>query len=360
MKIAYFDCSSGVSGDMILSALVDAGLDEKYLVNQLKKLLIKKFSLKFLNTKKNGIHAKLAHITGGKRLSKFSEIKKTIASSNISKKIKQQGLKIYSHLAAAESKAHSVPIGSVHFHQIAEVDTIIDIFGALIGLEALKIEKVYSSPLNLGKPAPATVEIIKTLPVYSTDTKNELTTPTGAAIISTLADQFGPIPQMKILNTGAGGGLSNLEKPNILRIYAGTAGGNSFSGDSKILLETNIDDMDSRVFPYVQEKLLQNGANDVWLTNIYAKKGRPGIILSVLTAEENEQRLTDIIFSETTTLGIRRLPVTRRILERTKNGIHKTAKLPGHKGTKKRSVEYAEGVKTAAKENIPLKDILRR
>lgn len=360
MKIAYFDCSSGVSGDMILSSLVDAGLDEKYLVNQLKKLLIAPFSLKFSNIRKNGIHAKLVHITGNNRLSEFSKIKKLINTSKISGKIKQQGLKIYSQLAAAEAKVHSVPIDSVHFHQIAEIDTILDVFGAVIGLDALKIEKIYSSPLNLGQPAPATIEIVKTIPVYSTDMENELTTPTGAAIISALSAQFGPIPQMKIFQTGNGAGQKNLKKPNILRLYIGNDEKVYFSGDNKILLETNIDDMDSRIFPYIQEKLLQNGANDVWLTNIYAKKGRPGIILSAITAEENERGITDILFSETTTLGIRRIPVTRHILKRSKNGIYKTAVLSRQGGAKKRAVEYAEGVKIAAKKNIPLKDVLRK
>lgn len=360
MKIAYFDCSSGVSGDMILSSLVDAGLDGKYLVTQLKKLLIAPFSLKFSNIRKNGIHAKLAHITGGNRLSEFSKIKKIIKNSKLSEKIKCLGLKIYSQLAKAEAKAHSVPVDSVHFHQIAEIDTILDIFGAVIGMDALKIEKIYSSPLNLGQPAPATIEIVKTLPVYSTDIKNELTTPTGAVIISTLAERFGPIPPMRIFQTGNGAGRQNLEKPNIMRVYIGEDEKVYFSGDNKILLETNIDDMDSRVFPYVQEKLLQNGANDVWLTNIYAKKGRPGIILSVITAEENEREIAEIIFSETTTLGIRRLPVTRHILERNKNGIYKTAALSRHGGAKKRSMEYAEGVKIASEKNIPLKDILQK
>ncbi|OGS45657.1 MAG: TIGR00299 family protein [Elusimicrobia bacterium RIFOXYD2_FULL_34_15] len=355
MKIIYFDCSSGVAGDMILSSLIDAGLDEKYLINQLKKLDVAKFSIKFSNILKNGIHAKIAQIEGGEQLREIAKIKKVIKNSKLSEKIKKQGLEIYLTLARAESKAHSIPIDSVHFHQIAEIDTMIDVFGAVIALDTLKIDKVYSSPLNLGKPTPATIEIIKNLPVYSTDPKNELTTPTGAAIISTLTKYFGPIPYMKILQSGTGAGLANFEIPNILRAYIGEEEKRYFSNDKKIVLETNIDDMDPRIFPYIQEKLLKNGADDVWLTNIYAKKGRPGIILSVITTEKNEQKIADIIFLETTTLGIRRIPVSRWILNRRIKNIFKFANL---KKSEKKSVEYEKAKNIAEEKNIPLKDIL--
>jgi len=355
MKIIYFDCSSGISGDMILSSLIDAGLDEKYLIGELKKLPIAKFSLKFSNTLKNGIHSKIAHIEGGEQLREIKKIKKIIKNSKLSEKIKKQGFEIYKTLAQAESKAHSIPINSVHFHQIAEVDTVIDVFGSVIGLNALHIDRIFSSPLNLGKPTPATIEIVKGFPVYSNDTINELTTPTGAAIITTLSESFGPIPYMKILQSGIGAGISNYKMPNILRTYIGIQEKEYFSNDKKILLETNIDDMDPRIFPYIQEKLLQNGADDVWFVNIYAKKGRPGIILSVLLPEEKEHKILDNIFSETTTLGIRRIPVSRWILDRHAKSIYKLAKL---KTSTKRAVEYEKAKKIAIKKNIPLKDIL--
>ncbi|MDD5687110.1 MAG: nickel pincer cofactor biosynthesis protein LarC [Elusimicrobia bacterium] len=355
MKIAYFNCSSGISGDMILSSLVDAGVNEKHLISLLRKIPIAKYSMKFSNIQKNGVHAKFLHLTGGEQIREFSKVKKIIKNSKIPENIKQQGLKIYSKLAYAESKVHSTLIDSVHFHQIAEVDTIIDIFGTAIGLEALKIEKVYSSPLNLGVPAPATIEIIKGIPVYSTSTINELVTPTGAAIISVLAEKYGPIPEMRILQTGTGAGQLDFEKPNVLRIYIGESEKKYFSDDKKIVLETNIDDMDARIFPYVQNKLLQNGACDVWFSNIYSKKGRPGIILSAITTEENELKIADIIFSETTTLGIRRVPVSRWILKRKKEGVYKIAKL---KYLEKKTVEYDEAVKIATKKNIPLLRIL--
>ncbi|HAX62090.1 MAG TPA: nickel pincer cofactor biosynthesis protein LarC [Elusimicrobia bacterium] len=360
MKIAYFDCASGVSGDMIMSALVDAGLSEKYLVGELKKLSIGKFNLRFTDIKKNGMHAKFAEISGGEQLREFSKIKKIIKKSKLKESIKQQGLKIYSKIAAAESTAHSISKSLVHFHEIAEVDTIIDIFGAVIGLDALKIEKVYSSPLNLGVPAPATVEIIKGIPVYSTDDKNELATPTGAAIISTLAEKIGPIPEMKIEKTGAGAGTADFEKPNILRVYIGPSDAtislkNYFSTDEKILLETNIDDMDARIFPYITEKLFENGAVDVWLTNIHSKKGRPGIILSVLAQIKDEKKLADIIFYETTTLGIRRYPTNRWTLTRKKDRIYKVAKLGN---SFKRMTEYEDAVKIAKKTNVPLREVL--
>ncbi|PIU83781.1 MAG: TIGR00299 family protein [Elusimicrobia bacterium CG06_land_8_20_14_3_00_38_11] len=360
MKIAYFDCSSGVSGDMIMSALIDAGLSEKYLVGELKKLSIGKFTLKFTDIQKNGLHTKFAEISGGEQLREFSKIKKIIKKSKLRESIKQQGLKIYSKIAEAESKAHSIAAGKVHFHEIAEIDTVIDIFGAVIGLDALKIEKVYSSPFNLGRPAPATVEIIKGIPVYSTDDKNEFTTPTAAAIISTLAEKVGPIPEMKIEKTGMGAGTSDFEKPNILRVYIGSSDTaispkNYFSTDEKILLETNIDDMDSRIFPYIMDKLFSNGAVDVWMTNIYSKKGRPGIILSVLAQIKDEKKLADIIFYETTTLGIRRYPTNRWTLTRKKDKIYKVAKLGN---SLKQTTEYEDAVKIAKRTNIPLREIL--
>ncbi|MDO8735209.1 MAG: nickel pincer cofactor biosynthesis protein LarC [Elusimicrobiota bacterium] len=360
MKIAYFDCSSGVSGDMIISAFVDAGLSERYLVGELKKLSIGKFTMRFTDIQKNGLHAKFAEISGGEQLREFSKVKKIIEKSKFSEKIKQLGLKIYSKIAEAESKAHSIAKGLVHFHEIAQVDTIIDVFGAVIGLDALKIEKVYSSSFNLGMPAPATVEIIKGIPVYSTDDKNELTTPTGAAIISTLAEKIGPIPEMKIEKTGAGAGTSDFEKPNIFRVYIGTSDAtislkNYFSTDEKILLETNIDDMDARIFPYITEKLFANEAVDVWMTNIHSKKGRPGIILSVLAEKKDEKKLADIIFYETTTLGIRRYPTNRWTLTRKKDKIYKVAKL---ENSLKRMTEYEDAVKIAKRTNVPLREVL--
>lgn len=355
MKIAYFNCLSGVSGDMIMSALVDAGLSEKYLVGELKKLSIGKFNLRFTDIKKNGMHAKFAEISGGEQLREFSKVKKIIKKSKLRESVKQRGLKIYSKIAAAESKVHSIGAGKVHFHEIAQVDTIIDVFGAVIGIDALKIEKVYSSSFNLGMPAPATIEIIKGLPVYSTDDKNELTTPTGAAIISTLAEKIGPVPEMKIEKTGAGAGTADFEKPNILRVYLGSSEKNYFSTDEKVLLETNIDDMDARVFPYITEKLFANGAVDVWMTNIHSKKGRPGIIFSVLAEKKDEKKLADIIFCETTTLGIRRFPVNRWTLIRKKDRIYKIAKLGN---SFKKMTEYEDAVKIAKRANVPLREVL--
>jgi len=363
MKIAYFDCSAGVSGDMILSSLVDAGLSPKYLYNELKKLSVGNFKLSFSDVEKSGIHAKYARITGGEQLKEFSKVKNIISKSNLPKKIKQKGLEIYSKIAAAESKVHAVNIKKVHFHEISELDTIIDVFGAVIGLDALKIQKVYSSPLNLGRPAPATVEIVKGLKIYSTDDKNELTTPTGAAIISAISGKIGPIPEMVIEKTGFGAGTADFcpkdsfgEKPNVLKLYIGSNKQNYFSKDEKIILETNIDDMDARIYPYVMEKLLKNGAVDVWLSNIHSKKGRPGIILTVLTDAKREKKLADIIFYETTTLGIRRFPVSRRILTRKKEKINKIAKLDNRQ--QKKSVEFEKAVKIAAAKKIPLRELL--
>ncbi|MEW6556778.1 MAG: nickel pincer cofactor biosynthesis protein LarC [Elusimicrobiota bacterium] len=359
MKLAYFDCSSGISGDMILSALVDAGLSSEYLVSQLKKLHIGNFTLKFSDTLRQGIHAKFACVHGGQHFKKFSQVREIIEKSKLFKKIKQQSLKIFLKLAKAEAKVHSekgdVDVDSIHFHQLAQVDTMLDIAGAVIGLDALDIEKIFSSPLNLGIPAPATAEIIKGLPVYSTDTEYELTTPTGAAIISTIAADFCPLPLMRVHKTGAGAGTLELDYPNILKIYIGESEKKYFSTDEKILLETNIDDMDPRIYPYLQAKLLQNGAVDVWMTNIYSKKGRPGIILSVLTEKKDEKKIVDIIFSETTTLGIRQVPVSRFILNRTKTEKYKIAKL---QNSVKKSAEFEEAVKIAERKKIPLREVL--
>lgn len=330
MKAMYFDCFSGISGDMIIGALIDLGLDINFLRNELKKFNLKNYKIEAKKIVKNGISAtKFDVITNAKHHHEernMKEINKIVDNSKLDEKIRSTIKKIFNKIAVAEAKIHNEPIDEIHFHEIGAIDTIIDIAGAVIGIKKLGIEKIYCSKLNVGTgfvdfshgkypvPAPATTEILKGIPVYHNNIEAELVTPTGAAIITTLADGFGEMPSMKIEKIGYGAGTKDLEHPNILRIFVGELEKNH---DETInVIETNIDNMNPEIYPYVIDKLMENGALDGYLTNIIMKKGRPAIKLTVLADIKDTDKLCDIIFDETTTLGVRIFRASRKILTR--------------------------------------------
>jgi len=339
MKIAYFDCFSGISGDMTLGALVDLGLDPDLLKGELSKLKLEGYQLSFSKTDKHSIAGTKAHVElthnhnhdhnhdhhHGRHL---SEIRQLIENSDLSDDVKAKAISIFVRLGEAEAKVHDTTIEEVHFHEVGAVDSIVDIVGAAIGISAMGIEKIYSSPLSLGTgftksshgvipiPVPATMELLKGVPVRQTEIKGELVTPTGAAIVTTLSDGFGPMPEMVVDKIGYGAGTKDLaEQPNLLRVSLGAAGG-SYERDTINVVETNIDDMSSQIYDLLIDKLLELGALDVFLTPIVMKKSRPAIKLTALVESPQLEEVCACILAETTTLGVRIYQTGRKKLSR--------------------------------------------
>ena len=306
MKIAYFDCFSGISGDMILGALTDLSNDLTFIQGELKKLGLKGYSLSHRKVKRGVIETTKVDVAGSKKLSSetnLNDILKIIKNSSLSEEIKNDSIKIFRRLAKAEAVVHGTTVNQVHFHEVGAIDSIVDIVGSVIGLHHLNISKIVSSPLNTGSgfvkcdhgtlpvPAPAVVELLKGFPCYSSGIQKELTTPTGAAIITTLADKFSPMPKLKVDKVGYGAGDAELkELPNALRIILGEPSSRRESREDLFVLETNIDDMNPEFYDLVMEKLFQAGAVDVFLTPIIMKKNRPATKLSILTYQQNIEK----------------------------------------------------------------------
>ena len=362
MKTAYFNCSSGIAGDMTIAALASAGLDIVALEKKLKAAMPLKgwrFSVRAEDSLYHFPAVRLDVVGGDKRAGSPVQMINMIKSSKLSAGVKENAVAILNVLVKAEAKVHGVKEDKVHFHEIGSIGTIIDITGVCAGLEMMGVGNVFCSAINTGNPAPASLEIIKQkkIPVYSDNPAFELATPTGIAVMSVLASGFGRMPVMSVESSGISAGGQRVNN-NVLKVLIGQSQHeNSYSGkDEVVLLETNIDDMDPRIYPYVCEKLLACGALDVWLTQVIMKKGRPGLVLSVITAGPLEREVVDIIFTETTTLGIRRMPCQRHILNRQSKGEKKTAQLAGNK--RKVKSEYEVIKRTAIKSKTPLKTLL--
>jgi len=381
MKIAYFDCITGAAGDMILGALVDAGLPVETLREQLAPLgLETEFELQAQKVSKNGFGAMkvavLLHEGKGHRHGRhLAEIEDVIRKSSLAGHIQEKAIGMFRRLAETEAGIHGLPVEHVHLHEVGGVDTIVDVTGALVGLEALGIEQVYASPLPLGRgfvnsthgqiplPAPATVALLKGIPVKGSEIEAELVTPTGALILSTVCVGFGPIPAMILTGLGYGAGGRELPIPNILRLLIGEQLENSGQGgvESLVLLETNVDDDNPEIHGYVMEKLLAAGALDVFFAPIQMKKNRPATLLSVLCHPADVEQLETILFQETSTLGVRRQVVERHCLERKSETVEtpygpvrvKIAQLPG--GMTKRAPEYEDCRRAAEAHGVPLR-----
>lgn len=367
MEIAYFDCSSGISGDMILAAFIDAGLSVPHLKRELTKLQIADYRLQIRNVERKHLPAKQVIVEGEKVFSSPEEIVKVVKKSKLNRRIKEKALNIFSSLTVAERKVHKIGRNSVvHLDELANLDTLIDLVGSCIAIENFKLDKVYASPINVGSAAPVAIELLRGLPIYTDNTGEELATPTGAAIISHIAKDFGPMPLMKIEKYGFGAGSKDLfNQPNLLRLSIGKTisspcSTSGYEYEEVLLLDTNIDDMNPQIYPYVMEKLFKKGALDVWLTPVQMKKGRPGIVLSCLIKSEKKEEIIDLLFRETTTLGIRLLPWGRVKLRRKvkKNPSGLVYKVGQGKNFKKGKIEYATAVKFVRKSAVPLKNIL--
>ena len=345
MKIAYLDCFSGIAGDMLLGALVDCGVDLSALEQEVGRLEIKGIRWQREKVRRSMLMATRVVVTASpdQPHRRYLEIVERIRSAGFSSRVEQQALGIFQRLGEVEASLHGWSLEQVHFHEVGAVDSIADIVGNCIGLELLGIEVVYCSPLNVGGgtvecshgvlpvPAPATAELLKGIPVYSTTASavspdgepgsrvinSELVTPTGAAIVSALARSFGPLPAMKIGAVGYGAGNSDHPGlPNVLRVITGDAIEAEPGLERLLMLESNLDDMNPQLYGFFAERALAAGALDVFLTPVQMKKNRPGLLLSVLCRPELRETLMGLFFQETTTLGVRSHDVFRRALER--------------------------------------------
>nr|WP_207644821.1 nickel pincer cofactor biosynthesis protein LarC [Clostridium ragsdalei] len=417
MKILYYDCFSGISGDMNLGALIDAGVDKDYLTFELSKLNIDGYELNIKKDVKNGISGTKVDVVlknnsvCSHQHRNLEYIENMISSSSLSSKVKKMSKGIFKKVAQAEAKVHSKPINEVHFHEVGAVDSIVDIVGAAICFDYLNVDKVEASKVEVGSgfvkcahgilpvPAPATAEILKNVPIES-KVNFEATTPTGAAILSYLCPKFTSDKDFKVTKIGYGiGSKDNDDIPNVLRVFIGepiSYEKNShkncyWNKDEKTeyildrrnmdkssskdelgcireeaqVIECNIDDMNPEKYQYIIDKLLQIGALDAYLTPIIMKKGRPAVKLSVLYKDEAEEEIRDIVLTETTTLGFRKHKIERNMLYRdftkvvTKYG-QVNVKNAYYKGKKiKSKIEYEDCKKLALKNKISIDDIYR-
>ncbi|HUT75964.1 MAG TPA: nickel pincer cofactor biosynthesis protein LarC, partial [Armatimonadota bacterium] len=333
MKIAHLDCFSGVSGNMLLGALVDCGLDAADLQSALAGLALEGWALKAGRVRRGPIDCTLVEVevTAPQPERRLADILGLIQGAGLDPAVAQRSADVFCRLAEAEAAVHGVAVEQVHFHEVGAVDAIVDIVGAVAGFRLLGIERATCSPLPLGGgwvetahgklplPAPATAKLLEGCPTYGGDAQAELVTPTGAALVTGLCAAFGPPPPMMISRAGYGAGSKDLPHPNCLRIFLGEPAEGAPptpGGEPLVLLETNLDDMNPELYEHVMERLFAAGALDVFITPIIMKKTRPGSLLTALAPPEEQSQLLRILFRETTTLGVRAREVTRYCLER--------------------------------------------
>lgn len=378
-QIAYLDASSGISGDMLLAAMLDAGLLEAALLAELAKIPVGPYEFKSSRVMRSslaGLHIEFV-IPEKQPHRHLHHIEKMLNESALSASAKDKALAVFKRLAEAEGKLHAKPPTSVHFHEVGAVDAVLDIAGACVGLELLGISKLYCSPLNVGGghvqaahgtlpiPAPATAELLKGLPVYSTGVEGELVTPTGAAIVATLAKGFGPMPAMKVAAIGYGAGTRDFPgHPNIARLFIGEKSGEAEKGEVISVIQANIDDMNPQLFAHAMERALASGALDVTCAAIQMKKNRPGLEITVLCPPERTDALARILFEETTTLGVRIHEARRQVLDRESVSVEteygpvrvKVARRDGR--VLNAAPEYDDCRKLAEEKSVPLKEVM--
>jgi len=381
MKLAYFDCFSGISGDMTLGALVDAGCDVDHLRAELRGLQVPGWELSAEKVWKNGMAATCVKvkIEDQQKHRSLSTILEILQRSQLARQVRECAGAIFTKLGEAESRVHDVPLEKIHFHEVGGVDAIVDIVGACIGFRALGIEKFTCSALNVGGgtakmahgilpvPAPATAHLLQGKPTYSNGVQRELVTPTGAAIVATLCDSFGPQPPMSVTAIGYGAGTTDLEgQPNVVRIMIGEAAEKTVAGfDEEIaVIEANFDDMNPQIYGYFLEKALAAGALDVYTTPVQMKKNRPGTLLTVLCKPQDTNALMSLVFAETTTFGARTYRAQRRILPRESLNVSTTfgdvrIKISRVNGRILHvAPEYDDCRKLAVEKNVPLQRVI--
>ena len=381
MKLAYFDCFSGISGDMTLGAVVDAGCPLETLRDGLEGLEVPGWTISAEKVWKNGMAATFVRVTTEDQTKhrSLSAILEILDKAPLSQSVRQNASAIFRKLGEAEASVHDVPLQKIHFHEVGAVDAIVDIVGASIGFRALGIEKFACSPLNVGGgtakmahgvlpvPAPATAKLLEGKPTYSNGVPKELVTPTGAAIVAALCDSFGPQPAMSVSSIGYGAGALDLEgQPNVVRIMVGEAAEKVVPGfDEEIaVIEANFDDMNPQIFGYFMEKALAAGALDVYTTPVQMKKNRPGTLLTLLCRPAETNALMSLVFAETTTLGARTYRAQRRTLPRETVKVQtrfgdvqvKLARVNGI--IRHVAPEYEDCRKLATEKNVPLQQVI--
>lgn len=379
MKIGYFDCFAGAGGDMIVAAMLDAGLDAEFLKAQLATLGIKNLDIKISETTRAGLRAVSFVPTAPEQQARnLEDITEIINRSKISKQARKTAIIIFEKIARAEATVHSKKPEDIHFHEVGAVDSIVDVVSACIGLESLGIGRVYCSALSVGGgsvkcahgllpvPAPATAELLKGVPIVAGPGQVELLTPTAAAILTTVADEFCALPAMKIERVGYGAGSRESEEfPNVLRLILGEAAADdSANADSVCLLETNVDDVSGELIGPIADQMFNSGALDVFTTQIYGKHNRPAVQISVLCRIEDTKALEQILFKQGLTLGIRKQILQRSKLPRSLVTVTtefgdiriKTGSLGGKIVSVK--PEFSDCFNAAEKHNVPVKTVL--
>jgi pyridinium-3,5-bisthiocarboxylic acid mononucleotide nickel chelatase len=378
MKIAYFDCIAGASGDMLLGALLDAGFDESVLHAGLANLNLPGFDVTVTRLLKNGLSALKVNVAVQEDLPSRTllEIEEIITNSSLPDSIQQQANQVFRTLAEVEAKIHHHPVDQIHLHELGGLDTIIDVVGVLLGLDHLQIQQVYASPLPMARgfvnsahgplplPAPATLALLEGVPLYGTDMQAELVTPTGAVLLKSLVTEFSAIPSMNLKHIGYGAGQRDLPIPNLVRVLIGNQEAETTAdGETLVLIETNIDDLNPEIYDYVFSRLFAAGALDVFLSPILMKKNRPASLLSVLSKPADVSRMTEILFAETSTIGVRQHLVNRFALPRQIQSVEtpygsvriKIAHLAS--GKLKAAPEYDDCRLIAEKHGIPLREV---
>jgi pyridinium-3,5-bisthiocarboxylic acid mononucleotide nickel chelatase len=378
---AYFDCFAGIAGDMVLGALLDAGGSADALRAGLAGVPLDPFELEVAAVERGGIGATQVTVrAGGPATARaWGSLRGTLAEADLPAPVRERALQTFARLAEAEARVHRRPPEEVHFHEVGAVDAVVDVVGAALLLHDLGVTEVWASPVATGSglqrgehgvlpvPAPAVLELLRGAPVHAGGVAAELTTPTGAAILAASATRFGELPPMRVARVGHGAGSRrHHELPNLLRVILGERVADAAGGDGGLLLEANIDDMTPELAPWVLERLFEAGAADVWFTPIHMKRGRPGITLSVLCAPGTEAAVRALLWRETSTLGVRGLPVRKWMLERRVVEVE----LPGGKVRVKLGLdagrvvnvapEYADCARLAEQTGRPLKDVMAR
>lgn len=379
MRTLYFDCSSGASGDMILGALMDLGVEPSVITDAVRGLPFADFEIGARAVSKNGVRATHAIVSSADQANEsrtYADIVRLLEASRLAPDIRGRASAAFRVLAEAEAKIHMSSIDHVHFHEVGSNDAIVDIVGACAALEALAPDRVVVSPIATGRgvtesmhgtipvPAPAVLEILMGAELYERGT-TELITPTGAALLASWADSYGEIPRMTLDGVGYGAGNADLDWPNVLRVIAGEESDMVRSEVSAELIESNIDDMSPELVPYVIERVLDAGALDAWVTPIQMKKGRVGSLLSVLIERGASQPLLDVIFRETTTFGVRVSGVDREVLDRKTVEVdvegHRVRVKVGYLRGEAVSIspEFDDAAMVARTTGLPLKEIYR-
>lgn len=360
MTVAYFDCFSGAAGDMIVASLVDAGADAAGLKEQLASLRLTGVSISIEKINKQGFSATRFHVRLDENVPRphrhLADVLAIIGGSGLRDAVKQRSAQVFERLAQAEAAVHGTTVDRVHFHEVGAEDAIVDIVGAVVALELLGVHRIICSPIPTGSgtvrcdhgvlpvPAPATAELLKGVPIAASDETHELTTPTGAALLTTLADGFGPVEPMTIKSIGYGAGTrEGKTRPNILRVLIGQATDDA-EIDEVTVVEANVDDASPELIGHCMERLFNKGALDVFVVPIQMKKSRPGVLLTVLCTRDRIAAMERVLFAETTTFGVRRHEVRRTKLSRRYEAI----KTPF--GTVRMKIGELDGVVTASPE----------